>query len=204
MTNIEKFISEMEANGLSKKTIQSQKSIMTRLDNYFNPRDKDKNLLEEYKPLDSITPDELKVYFKELKTKMTESTFALHQIVIKKFFMQINKSDIVDWIVRIRPKETLKSDDILSTDDINKMLEATESHYYKAYISFLFETGCRFSEAHSLKYKDFIETTEGMIVNIPTKKTAAGYRKTILPFSSQYIRNLKVYLSAKPDDIVFY
>jgi integrase len=74
-------------------------------------------------------------------------------------------------------------------------VKATDSHYYKAFIAFLYETGCRFSEAHSLKYKDFMETNEGMIVNIATTKTGAGYRKTILPFSSQYIRNLKVYLS---------
>ena len=190
MTSLEKYIAEMEANGLARNTIVSQESILKRL--------------EKYKSLDSTTSDDLKVYFKKLKNEMTESSFALHQIVIKKFFMQIGKPEFVEWIVKIKPKETLKSDDILSTDDINKMLEVTDSHYYKAFIAFLYETGCRFSEAHSLKYKDFIETTEGMIVNIPTKKTAAGYRKTILPFSSQYIRNLKVYLSAKPDDIVFY
>lgn len=203
MTLLEKYIAEMEANGLAKNTIVSQESILKRLDRYFNPRDKDKNLLEKYKPLDSITTDDLKVYFKKLKTEMTESSFSLHQIVIKKFFMQIGKPEFVDWIVKIKPKETLKSDDILSTDDINKMLEATDSHYYKAFISFLYETGCRFSEAHSLKYKDFTETNEGMVVNIPTTKTSAGYRKTIIPFSSQYIRNLKVYISANPEDIVF-
>jgi integrase len=189
MTLLEKYIAEMEANGLAKNTIVSQESILKRL--------------EKYKSLDSIKTDDLKVYFKKLKSEMTESSFALHQIVIKKFFRKTGKPDIVQWIVKIKPKETLKSEDILSTDDINKMLEATDSHYYKAFIAFLYETGCRFSEAHCLKYKDFTETNEGMIVNIPTEKTTEGYRKTILPFSSQYIRNLKVYLSANPDDIVF-
>lgn len=203
MTLLEDFIAELEANGLAKNTIVSYGSILKRLERYINPLDKNNKLLEEYKSLDLITTDELKVYLKLLKSEMTESSFALHQISIKNFFKKIGKPEIVEWIVKIRPKETLKSDDILSTDDINKMLEATDSHYYKAFIAFLYETGCRFSEAHSLKYKDFMETNEGMIVNIATTKTGAGYRKTILPFSSQYIRNLKVYLSAKPDDIVF-
>ncbi len=189
MTELERYIAEMEANGLARNTIVSQESILKRLD--------------KYKSLDTITIDELKAYFKKLKTEMTESSFALHQIVIKKFYITIDKEELVSWIKKIKPKETLKSDDILSTDDINKMLEATDSHYYKAFIAFLYETGCRFSEAHALKYKDFIETDAGMIVNISTKKSDAGFRKTILPFSSQYIRNLKAYLSAKPEDIVF-
>ena len=203
MTLLEEFIAEMEANGLAKNTIVSYGSILKRLERYINSLDKNNILLEEYKSLDLITTDELKAYFKLLKSEMTESSFALHQISIKNFYKKIGKPDIVQWIVKIKPKETLKSDDILSTDDINKMLEATDSHYYKAFIAFLYEAGCRFSEAHCLKYKDFTETNEGMIVNIPTKKTSAGYRNTILPFSSEYIRNLKVYLSAKSEDIVF-
>lgn len=186
---IDSYINEMKANGMAHNTIVSQESILKRLD--------------KYKPISSVTTDDLKQYFKALKTEMTESSFALHQIVIKKFFWKIGKPELVSWIIKIKPKETLKSDDILSTDDINKMLEATDSLYYKAMIAFLYETGCRFSEAHVLKYKDFMETNEGMIVNIGTTKTSAGYRKTILPFSAQYIRNLKVYVSGKPDDIVF-
>jgi integrase len=83
------------------------------------------------------------------------------------------------------------------------MIEATESHFYKAFISFLFETGCRISEARSLKVKDFYDTDQGMIVHIPTTKTAAGYRKVILPFSTQYIRNLKTFTNMKRDDTLF-
>jgi site-specific recombinase XerD len=101
MTLLEKYIAEMEANGLAKNTIVSQESILKRL--------------EKYKSLDSIKTDDLKVYFKKLKSEMTESSFALHQIVIKKFFRKIGKPDIVQWIVKIKPKETLKSEDILST-----------------------------------------------------------------------------------------
>jgi integrase/recombinase XerD len=189
MSELERYIEEMEANGLARNTIVSQESILKRL--------------EKYKPLGSITEDELKAYFKLLKTEMTENSFALHQIVVKKFFRKIGKPELVDWIKKIKPKETLNSDDILNTDDINKLLEATDSHYYKAFISFLFESGARFSEIHALRYKDFVETDQGMVVNIPTTKTSAGFRKALLPFSSQYIRNLKVYLNAKPDDIVF-
>ncbi len=73
MTELERYIAEMEANGLARNTIVSQESILKRLD--------------KYKSLDTITIDELKAYFKKLKTEMTESSFALHQIVIKKFYI---------------------------------------------------------------------------------------------------------------------
>jgi integrase len=157
--------------------------------------------LNKFKPLESITEKDLIAFFKQLNT--TEQTFALYQTIIKKYFSDIGKKDIVAWIQKKNPKETLKSDDILTTDDINRLMDTTNSHYYKALIAFLYESGSRINEAKALKYKDFQETNEGMICNIPTTKTNAGYRKVILPFTSQYIRNLKTYLNASENDIVF-
>lgn len=97
----------------------------------------------------------------------------------------------MDWIKGIKLKETLKSDDILTTEDINLMIESTDNVYAKAVIAFLFETGARISEARSLKYKDFIETSDGIIVHISTTKTGAGFRKPIISFSKQNLFNKK-------------
>ncbi len=190
MSLIDEHLNKMKANGLSEKTIRYQESILRQLEKKYNPR--------------KITKKELIEYFSTLKKESAESTFALSQIVIRKFFMDIGKKKLVDWIEIKKPKETLKSDDILTTDEVNKMIQNTDSHYYKALIAFLFESGARFGEIQLLKYKDFTETDGGMIINIPTVKTSAGFRKMILPYSSQYIRNLKVYVAGKDDDKVFY
>lgn len=183
---IESYLNELKANGRSKSTIHNQRWVLERLD--------------KFKSIDTCTKEDLIEFFNQLKAPA--NTVRLFQTMIKSYFK--DKPELVSWIKKVASPETLKSDDILTTENINAMINTTESYYWKALIAFLFETGCRISEASSLKFKDFIETNDGMIVNIPTQKTQAGYRKTILPFSAQYIRNLKTYTNAKAEDIVFW
>jgi len=186
--DIETYISQLEGQRLNKGTIHNSNRILKKLN--------------EFKPIDQITKEDLIRFFSAFQG--TDNYLLLHQNIIKKYFKDIGKPELVSWIKYVKPKETLRSDDILTPDDINKMLEATESHYWKALISFLFETGCRISEARKIRYKDCSDSDQGMIVNIPTSKTAAGYRKVILPFSSQYIRNLKMFSNAKSEDFIFH
>lgn len=185
--DIKPYLDQIQANNLSKYAIDNYRKTLTSLN--------------EFKSIESITKADLIVFFNQLD--YADSTIRLQQSLIKKFFIDIGKSELVSWIQYVKPKETLKSDDILTTDDINKLINATDSHYWKALIAFLFETGCRISEAQAIRYKDIANTDQGMIINIPTSKTSAGYRKVILPFSTQYIRNLKTYTDANQDDLIF-
>lgn len=184
---IERYLNELRARRLSWKTIESYKFTLM--------------LLDKFKRIDTVEKKDLIQFFSQVKG--TESSILLYQVQLKKFFADIGKTEIASWIKIIKPKETLKSDDIITPDDINKMIDSTDNHYWKAMIAFLFETGCRISEALKLSYKDFKDTDQGMIVNIPTSKTSAGYRKVILPFSSQYLRNLKTYTASLKEDRVF-
>ncbi len=159
------------------------------------------NTLDRFKPLETITKSDLMRFFETLDKP--DTSLSLFQTIVKKYFRAISRPELIEWIKKKRPKETLHPNDILTTDDINKMIDATESPYYKAVIAFLFESGCRISEARALKFKDFKDTDQGMVVNIPTSKTAAGLRKIIIPFSSQYIRNLKLYSGLTDGDYVF-
>jgi integrase len=185
---IEKYISQMEANGLSKYTIKATKQVLTKLN--------------DFKSLDEITKNDLVKYFKNLIG--TDEVKRLHQSKIKKFFTDNGKPELVEWIKLIKPKQTLRADDILTPDDINKLLESTEGLYWKTLIAFLFETGCRISEARALKFKDFRETNDGLIVDIPTTKTASGFRRMSLTLSRDYIRQMKLYTSLPTDNEMFY
>jgi integrase/recombinase XerD len=159
------------------------------------------NTLDKFNPLENITKTDLMTFFEH--TEMPDTSLFLFAVIIKKYFHAIGKPELIDWLKKKKPRDTLHPDDILTTDDVNRLIDATDSHYYKALIAFLFETGCRISEARALKFKNFQDTDQGMLVNIPTSKTSAGYRKVILPFSSQYFRNLKLYSGASNDDTVF-
>jgi integrase len=185
---IDRFIEELQANNRSEHTIKSYQQVLNKLDNY--------------KTLDKITKPDLIQFFK--KYEGADSSRQLYQVIIKKYFNEIGKPEIVKWIDITKPKETLRPEDILTPDDVNLLIEHTDSHYFKAIIAFVYETGCRISEAKKLRWKDLIDTTDGMIVSIPTQKTASGYRKVILPFSSQYLKNLKLFSYAKDEDIIFH
>lgn len=185
--SITEYLDEMRAMRASDSTIHNYKWAL--------------NMLNDFKPIDQVEKKDLIKFFKGYKG--SDNSLSLIQAIIIKFFTNNDQHDLVSWIERKPAKESLKSDDILTTDDINAMINATDSYYWKALIAFLYETGARISEATKLKYQDFQDTDHGMIVNIPTTKTAAGFRKVILPFSSQYIRNLKTLANVKNEDIVF-
>lgn len=184
---IKEYLEQLKGNGKSVNTIKTYTAVLKALNNF--------------KPVEEITKGDLITFFKNLKG--TDETRRTYQAKIKKFFTDNEKKEMVEWIRFVRPKEKLRADDILTTDDINIMLETTNSDYWRAWISIAFESGARFSEIGALRYKDFKETTEGLIVDIPTTKTASGFRRVILILSAEYFRNLKLYKHASDDDIVF-
>jgi integrase len=161
--------------------------------------------LNAWKPIGRLTKDDLVKYFnlKEWKEK-SDSTTNLHKTIVKSFFKDSGKPGSVEWIKLKNIKETISPEQTLTAEDINKLLEIADNHYDKALIAFLYDTGCRISEAQRIKWKDLRDTTDGIIVSIPTKKTGAGYRKVILPFASQYLRNLQIYAYGKPEDCIFH
>jgi site-specific recombinase XerD len=185
--DVDAFISELEANGRSKYTIQSYRDVLNRLN--------------KFKPLDTITKPDLVRFFKGFKG--TDETKRLYQAKIKKFFIDNGKEALVSWIKLIQIKEKLKPDDILDTDDINKLIESTASIYFKAWIALAFESGARFNELKQLRYKDFKETNQGLIVTIPTSKSDAVRPAILLLASSNYIRNLKAHAMMKESDLIF-
>lgn len=184
---LDEYLNKLKALGKSDNTIKTYRTVLKALNNF--------------KSLDKITKLDLIEFFKNLEG--TDETRRTYQAKIKKFYTDNEKPEIVKWIKLVTPKDKLKANDILTTEDINKMIEATNSDYWKAWISFAFETGARFSEIRALKYKDFKETNEGIIVDIPTTKTASGFRRVILNLSANSYINLKRYKNATDDDIVF-
>jgi integrase/recombinase XerD len=185
--SIQSYINELKARRLHQKSIQGYERLL--------------KTLATRKPLENYTKADLVAYFNDHKG--AESSRNHEMRMAKKYFKDTGKPEVIEWIKCAPVKETLRSDDILTPDDVNKLIESTDNHYTRALIAFLFETGCRISEAMKLNFKDFQDTDQGMIVNIPTTKTAAGYRKVILPLSTQYIHNLKAYTAARNEDKVF-
>jgi integrase len=78
-----------------------------------------------------------------------------------------NYRSILNQIDAYKTVNTYEKDDIF--------IESTDSHFYKAYIAFSFESGARINELLNIRVRDISETDEGMIVSIPTTKTGNDY-----------------------------
>lgn len=163
--------------------------------------------LEKFKPLDKVTKSDLIKYFRFIGPNYSENTFVMKKRIIKKFYKDNGKVDMVDWIEIKYPKNNLDPDEILTTDDVNTLIEASNLPMYKALISFLFESGARLSEALSLKVADIQEKEQGLLVSVKNIKTEDSskmkYRKQMLFYSNSYIQNWVKFGKLKKTDNLF-
>ena len=192
---IAKWLNEQKARNVRESSLLGYKKTLVRLDKFCS--------------VDKITKDDLVNYLGNMNTKtkiprpVSDSTIFNHSIMIKMFFKSIGKPELVEWLEIKKPSEQLKADDILTTEEINAMLEAANSEYWKALISFLFDSGARISEAMSLRWRDLTFTVDGIKTSIPNIKIRAASRPVILPVCMNYMKNLKTFSGGKPDDIIF-
>ena len=176
---IEEYLNEMVVNGKAENTIRNTKFALEGL--------------HKFKALNLVTKDDLIEYFKFIEPKLSENTFVMKKRIIKKFYKDAGKGEMVEWIKIQFPMNNLDASDLLTTDDVNKLIKTSRSPMYKALIAVLYETGARLSEVLKIEVGDLERTENGMIVkieNIKTKNSSlAKHRRTLLIFSTQYIEN---------------
>lgn len=203
---IEGYTAELKARNQSVKSINAYRQLLTDL--------------ETIAPLETYTKDNLIKYFNNLTTRSSitkkngklaqppvkpqASTIQLKQKLSQKFFRDQGRPEVIAWIKNRKLPEKLKDTDILTDSEVNLLIETAKTYYSKALIAFLYDTGCRINEAMKLTYADLHQIKDvGVVVHIPTSKTAAGYRKTVLTYSDVLIRNLETYTERKQSDKIF-
>ena len=152
--------------------------------------------------IENATKDDIVDYILSWSTA-TESTIATRKSILKKYFTWTGGVEIVKNLKIKMPRSKLRPEDILTPEDVDKLIDATPSHFYKCIIAVLWETGCRIGEARTLKIKDLRETDSGLIVSIPTLKNDFPCRNMVLLYSAQYVRNYLAYSGKIGDDIIF-
>jgi integrase len=180
---IENYIAKLKANKKSHKTIESYEYVLNRLN--------------KFKPVEQMKEKDMIEFFNTFEG--TPQTMRLFQGIIKKFYIDNGKPEVVNWIQLVNIKIVSGDKNTLLVEDINEMIEATISPYWKGYISVIFETGSRFNELRAVKWLDFKDN----ILEISTTKTGAGTRRIPLIMSGNYLRNLQVSISDAPNDLIF-
>jgi integrase len=184
---IDSYLNELKARNLAEGTIESYKQTLSRLN--------------EYKPIDLVAKEDLISFFNDLKC--ADSTRQLYAVILKTYFKSQDKEQVASWLQVKKQKETLRHDDILTADDVNSMINATDSAYWKCLLALLYESGARINELLTLKYSDFVETDKGLVLTITTHKTGAGFRRMIIPLTANYFFNLKDSIAHDKGSLVF-
>lgn len=114
-----------------------------------------------------------------------ERTKQDYKSLIRKFFRWLDREDIVDWIkIPLRKDSRKLPEDMLSEQEIEKMINACEHPRDRAMIGCLYESGTRISELGNLKIKHVKFDQYGAALMVDGK---TGMRRVRIIFSSPYL-----------------
>lgn len=120
---------------------------------------------KDYK--DFTREDVEKVMVKLRERKLAEWTKVCYITSFKffwKWLFELEDGDklpkCVSWLKTSTPPTKLTKEDLISPEDFNKMLEATNNLMHKALLCVLYETGVRPGELRSIKLKDVSVNTK--------------------------------------------
>ena len=111
-----KFIQALELQGYAQVTVDSYGRGIRRVAEYF-----------ECCPDQRLSPDDLRGYFAELLKTHSWSTIKLDRNALQHYWRMILNRDW-DWVEIVKPPKRKSLPDILSPDEINRVLEVTQSH----------------------------------------------------------------------------
>lgn len=93
----------------------------------------------------------------------------------------------ISWLKpRIKNNKLIESHDLLTDEEVKAMLQACTHIRDKAFVSALYESGCRISEILNMKVKDAIQDDYGFVIHVSGK---TGPRRIRLIDSTPYLAN---------------
>lgn len=158
-------------------------------------------IVEDYlrKDFDKATKDELKDVFMKIDGRDDYSpwTKSGYKIIARKFYKWLVFGDdytkrqdyppIISWLrctVKKKDRPRVKVSDLLSEEEVNKLIDAAQHTRDKAFISLLYELGARISEIGNLCIKELTRDRFGYIIDLQGK---TGFRTPRIVNSDPYI-----------------
>lgn len=151
------------------------------------------------KDFDKVIKDDLKKVILKIDSRDDISVWTKHsyKAIIKKFIkwleygdeyqMKLGYPEIISWLktgVKKKDQPKVQASDILTEQEIEKLIEVAEHPRDKAFISLLYELGARISEIGNLKIKDISRDNYSYIIDL-TGKT--GHRTPRVIESDPYL-----------------
>lgn len=180
------LVKVLTLQGMSPKTIDSYTRSLRRLADYFDRC-----------PVD-ITVDELKQYFADLVNSHSWSTVKVDRNAFQHFWKHILEKEW-DWVKIVKPPQNKSLPDILSIEEVQKLLNAFNTLHYRVYFLTVYSMGLRRSEAVKLRVGDI--DSHFMQVHI----RAAKYNKDrFTPLPTITLRALRTYWSTHRNPVLIF
>ena len=117
----------------------------------------------------------------------SSATIQMRFNCLKKFLRFIGKGEVVDGIKTHRKKEIrVRAGDLLTREDIQKLLDATSTKRGRAFILMLYESGARIGEMLNVRLDDLEFDQHGVLASLDGK---TGRRRIRLVESAQYLKD---------------
>ncbi|MFH1934314.1 MAG: tyrosine-type recombinase/integrase [Pseudomonadota bacterium] len=176
-----KFMNDCYAEGLSKRRVQKYQGIILNLKKWLGMN------------LQDATKEDIKRLVGKIEqSDYMEWTKHDYKVSIKRYWKWLRQTedtypDEVRWIKTTMKKSNCKlPEDLLTQEDVRKLIESAVHLRDKALISFLYESGCRIGEVLSMRIKDVTFEEPACAVRVTGKK---GMRRVLVVDSTPYLSN---------------
>jgi integrase len=179
---IQLYLQERRANALSEQTIRLDRMVLERLAEFLK------------KPFRQATKQDLVRYFSKIQETLSNGTVHLEKVKTKQFYnwlYDLEPKDFPDCVKWIRPTNPgkgmlpIQPEDLLTREEIRKLIDACSNARNQALISSLYETAARAEEILDLKIKNVNFDEQGAVVSLKGK---TGQRRIRVVESVPYLQ----------------
>jgi len=163
----------LKLNGLHPKTIDAYSRAIRRIGNYFHCR------------IDNLSSDQLLDYFNDLLDAHSWSAVKLDLYGLRFFYTHVLHKTWDD-IPLIKPPRTTRIPDILTVEQVNQLVAATNRLSYRVFFFTIYSMGLRLDEGIRLRVGDI--DNDNMRVHI---RNAKGNKDRLVPLPENTLRVLR-------------
>ena len=183
MEEVEKLKTELKIRGLSPLTARNYSFFV------------EKFLERTKKKPKEVDEDDAKAYLADLFDSKSKNTVMLAAASLKFFYKEILKKDFSN--VKL-PKKDTKLPEVLSKEEVKKLIDSADNQKSRLIISLLYSTGLRVSELVNLKVDD---------VNFADKsgwvRHGKGAKDRLFVLSENVAKEIQEYLKGKEQKFIF-
>lgn len=191
MATLQRYLEEQRANGIKDLTLKSDVWAMTKLDDFLAP-----------KAFEDAEKEDLIKFFNGMLERLKASTIHLAKVRVKHFYAWLFECDpreyprAVSWIRSSNPRSTkakgfktrVRPEDLVTDEEVLKLLELTDHPRDQAIIIVLYETGAEARELLNMKVKSVTLTPEISHVTLSIGEAVRRQRiRDSVPYLSSWL-----------------